>query len=165
MYQPLCGSVRGSRESRALLNSSSLNYSIKYYMDLNRISLLGNVSNDPEQKEVGSGASVTRLNVATNHSWKDAKTGELKEKVNFHTVVAWNGLGKTMATYLKKGDRVYIEGRVDHRAVPDTSSKATRYFTDVVAQKMIMLGGKKKATTDEEPVVEEISVEDIPFNG
>ncbi len=136
-------------------------------MDLNRITLIGNVSKDPEQTELPSGATVTRLHVATNHSWKDSKTGEKKEKVNFHTVIAWNGLGNTMNTYLKKGDRMYVEGRLDNRTV-EKDDGTVKYYTDIVAKRMIMLGGKKKVEesteqVQEENVPEEVSDGKAPF--
>ena len=133
-------------------------------MDLNRIALLGNVSQEPEQKTLANGASVTKLNIATSYAWKDSKSGDKKEKVNFHTVIAWNGLGKTMNSYLKKGDRVYLEGRVDNRSYEDKGG-VTRYVTDIVAQKLIMLAGKsnKEVIADANESMEEISVEDSPF--
>lgn len=127
-------------------------------MDLNRITLLGNVSQEPEQKTLSNGASVTKVNVATSYTWKDSKSGDKKEKVNFHTIIAWNGLGKTMHSYLKKGDRVYVEGRVDNRSYEDKAG-ITRYVTDIVAQRLIMLGGSKKEAVATEEPVEEVSLE------
>ncbi len=133
-------------------------------MDLNRIALLGNVSQEPEQKTLANGASVTKLNVATSYAWKDSKSGDKKEKVNFHTVIAWNGLGKTMNSYLKKGDKVYLEGRVDNRSYEDKAG-ITRYVTEIIAQRLIMLGGKSKkdAAGAADESMEEVAIEDNPF--
>ena len=75
-------------------------------MDLNRVTLIGNLSSVPEQKKLASGSTVTKAHLATNYSWKDRKTGELKEKADFHNLIAWNKLGDRMQQYLKKGDRI-----------------------------------------------------------
>lgn len=131
-------------------------------MDLNRITILGNVSQAPEQRKLASGATVTTINVATGHSWKDSSSGDKKEKVNFHTVVAWNKLGDTMQKYLKKGDRLYVEGRVDNRSY-EGKDGSTKYATDVVAHRMIMLGGKTKTAATIEVEAEETNQEENPF--
>lgn len=126
-------------------------------MDLNRITLIGNISSEPEQKKLTSGTSVTKTHLATSLSWKDSKSGEYKEKSNFHTVIGWNKLGDRMQQYLKKGDRVYIEGRVDNRSFSGKDG-VTKYFTDIVAERMIMLGKSKRVeVTDTEPVAEPIT--------
>lgn len=127
-------------------------------MDVNKAIFLGRVATVPEQKTLPSGATITRLNIATNHAWKDAQTGEKKEKVDFHTIIGWNRLGETMQQYLKKGDRVYVEGRVDNRSFEGNDGKM-RYFTDVVAQKLIMLGSKRATRTEDVP--EEVTLEEV----
>ena len=116
-------------------------------MDLNRVALIGNVSQEPEQKTLGTGSTVTKLNVATNYSWKD-KSGEQKDKVNFHTIVGWNQLGDRMTKYLKTGDRVYLEGRIDHQSYK-AKDGSTKCNTDIIADKMIMLGKGKKTKTED----------------
>ncbi len=123
-------------------------------MDLNRVTLIGHLSTEPEQKQTAAGRSVTRTNIATNFVWKD-KSGEQKEKVDFHTIVAWNKLGDRLQQYLKKGDRVYIEGRLDHHSYEKDG--VTKYVTDVIAEKMIMLGKSKREVVAEETVVEPIT--------
>lgn len=123
-------------------------------MDLNRVTLIGHLSTEPEQKQTAAGRSVTRTNLATNFVWKD-KAGSQKEKVDFHTIVAWNKLGERLQQYLKKGDRVYIEGRLDHHSYEKDG--VTKYVTDVIAEKMIMLGKSKREVVVEETVVEPIS--------
>lgn len=116
-------------------------------MDLNRVTLIGNVSQEPEQKSLSTGTSVTKLNVATNYSWKD-KSGEQKDKVDFHTIVGWNKLGDRMTKYLKTGDRVYLEGRIDHQSYKGKDG-STKYHTDIIADKMIMLGKGKKGKAED----------------
>lgn len=126
-------------------------------MDLNRVTLIGNLSSVPEQKKLASGATVTKAHLATSYSWKDRKSGEQKEKSDFHTLIAWNKLGDRMQQYLKKGDRIYIEGRIDNRSY-DGKDGVTKYFTDIVAERMIMLGKAKRVEmTDTEPVTEPIT--------
>lgn len=122
-------------------------------MDLNRVTLIGHLSTEPEQKQTAAGRSVTRTSLATNFVWKDSKSGEQKEKVDFHTVVAWNKLGDRLQQYVKKGDRIYIEGRLDHHSYEKDG--VTKYFTDVIAEKMIMLGKGKREVVAEEAVVTE----------
>jgi single-strand DNA-binding protein len=122
-------------------------------MDLNRVTLIGHLSTEPEQKQTAAGRSVTRTSLATNFVWKDNKTGEQKEKVDFHTVVAWNKLGERLQQYVKKGDRIYVEGRLDHHSYEKDG--VTKYFTDIIAEKMIMLGKGKREVVVEEAVVTE----------
>lgn len=126
-------------------------------MDLNKAVLIGNLTKDPETKELSSGRSVTKVTVATNYNWKDKTSGEKKEKATFHTVIGWNKLAGIMGQYLKKGDKVYFEGRIDNRTWEDKDGKK-KYFTDVVATDMIMLGGKSKKAEEqanETKIVEE----------
>ena len=120
-------------------------------MDLNRVTLIGNVSSTPEGKTLTSGSVVTKLNVATHYGWKD-KQGERQKKTDFHTVIAWNKLGERMQQYLKKGDRLYIEGRINNHSYEGTDGK-TRHVTDIVADNMIMLG-KAKRTVEDDTTVE-----------
>lgn len=125
-------------------------------MDLNRVTLIGHISSTPEQKKLDSGRSVTRTSLATNYAWKDAKSGEPKTKADFHTVVAWNKLGDRVQQYLKKGDRIYVEGRLDNRSFAGKDG-VTKYFTDIIADKLIMLGkGKRVEVTEEATVTEPV---------
>lgn len=129
-------------------------------MDLNRITLMGHASSSPERKQLDSGSAVTKVSLATNYAWRVADTNERKEKVDFHTIIAWNKLGDRIAQYIKKGDRMYIEGRVNYRTF--TGKDGTpKYVTDVVADKLIMLG-KKPATSAKQEKEEVITVETDP---
>lgn len=133
-------------------------------MDVNKVMLIGNVSQAPELKTLDGGSQVVRVNMATSHSWKNKKNGDRQEKVNFHTIIGWNRLAENMSKYLKKGDRLYIEGRVDHRSYKNKTGE-TKYITDIVASKMVMLGSSKKQQTVDETieVVEETSPDEVPF--
>ncbi len=129
-------------------------------MDLNRVSLIGHASNSPERKQLESGSAVTKVNVATNYAWKMADTGERKEKVDFHTIIAWNKLGDRIAQYIKKGDRLYLEGRLNYRTFTGKDG-TTKYVTDIVADKLIMLG-KKPVTTAKQEKEEAMTIETDP---
>ena len=81
---------------------------------LNRAQIIGNLTRDPELRQTGSGQSVTSFGVATNRVWKDA-SGAKQEEVEFHNVVAWGRVAEICAQYLRKGSKVYIEGRLRTR--------------------------------------------------
>lgn len=130
-------------------------------MDLNKVSLIGNLAKDPEAKTLPSGQSVALFSVATNYAWRDAKTKEKKSRADFHRVVAWGKLAEIITTYLKKGSKIFLEGRIQNRSWED-KNKNKRYMTEVVASDLIMLGGSnKKAVTGDETAKEEIDVEEI----
>lgn len=107
-------------------------------MNLNRATIIGNLTRDPETKTLTSGQSVVNFSVATNLVWKDSQTGEDKKVTEFHNIVAWRKLGEICAQYLKKGSKVYIEGRLQTRSWDDQGG-AKHYRTEIVAENMIML--------------------------
>ena len=84
-------------------------------MDLNRATIIGRLTRDPELRSLQSGRSVATFSVATNRVWKDQTSGEKKEQVEFHNVVMWARLAETAAQYLHKGSRLYVEGRIQTR--------------------------------------------------
>lgn len=159
-------------------------------MNLNKAMIIGNVVRDPEMRTTPGGQNVTSFSVATNLVWKD-QTGQKQEKVEFHNVVAWRRLAEIASQYLKKGSKVYIEGRIQTRSWDDPNG-VKRYRTEIIAENMIMLdrAGQNTSSGDfdtaqpemgSEPVInadnqssdnkaksssdseEEISIEDIPF--
>jgi single-strand DNA-binding protein len=106
-------------------------------MNLNKAMIIGNLIKDPEVRNVASGATVTRFTVATNFVWNDQQ-GQRQEKVEFHNVIAWRKLGEICGNYLKKGSKVYIEGRL--QTSDWTGNDGVRRFrTEIVAENMIML--------------------------
>ena len=135
-------------------------------MDLNKVSLIGNVANDPETRSLESGQSMARFRIATNYIWKDYKTKTKKETVEFHNIVAWGRLADIIGQYIKKGSKLYIEGRLQNRTWENKNGER-KYMTEVVADEMIMLGHRAKpdasdeALAKEEPAAEELAVEDI----
>ena len=107
---------------------------------LNKVQLIGNLGADPEVKGNGENA-VTRISVATSEKFK--VDGEEQERTEWHSVVAFNGLGKTIAQYKKKGDTVYVEGRIRTNSWLDKESGEKKYRTEVVADKVLFIGGKR----------------------
>ena len=130
-------------------------------MDLNKVNLIGNLTQDPEARNLPSGQNVALFNLATNYNWKDVKTKEKKSRADFHRIVAWGRLAEVITIYLKKGSKVYLEGRLQNRSWEDKSGQK-KYTTEVVASDLIMLGGsQKKDSTGDETAKEDIEVEEI----
>ncbi len=106
-------------------------------MNLNKAMIIGNLTRDPEVKSTPSGQSVASFSVATNLIWTD-QSGQRQEKVEFHNVVAWRRLADICGQYLRKGSKVYIEGRLQTRDWTGQDG-VRRYRTEIVADNMIML--------------------------
>lgn len=149
-------------------------------MNLNKVMIIGNVVRDPEMKTTTSGQNVTSFSVATNLVWND-QSGQRQEKVEYHNIVAWRKLAEITGQYLKKGSKVYVEGRLQTRSWDDPNG-VKRYRTEIILENMIMLDRQNQGSTSTggdysqpEPknsqasapvnnvAEEEISVEDIPF--
>lgn len=142
-------------------------------MNLNKAMILGNVTRDPESRSTTSGQTVTTFGIATNRFYTDAQK-QKQQKVEFHNIVAWGRLGEICAQYLKKGQLVFVEGRIENRSwdAPDGTKK---FRTEIIAESMQMgpkMGGgdsqrnPSPAGRDEDiPSYndEEIEVKDIPF--
>lgn len=160
-------------------------------MDLNKAMIIGRLTRDPELKTTPSGASVCQLGLATNFVYTNQQSGQKVENVEYHNVVLWRKLGEIAAQYLKKGQRVYIEGRLQTRSWDGQDGKKN-YRTEIIADNMIMLdGGRSESSTgggyaaagagagamtssavsqpepaEELPTIqqgEDINVDDIPF--
>lgn len=160
-------------------------------MNLNKVMIIGNLTRDPEVRTTPSGLTVASFGVATNLIWTDP-SGQRQEKVEFHNVVTWRRLAEICGQYLRKGSKVYIEGRLQTRDWTGQDG-VKRYRTEIVTENMIMLDRAGAATTPSaapsapsfapsEPVIdvneepaqepsmnepgvteEEIKVENIPF--
>ncbi len=114
---------------------------------LNKVMLIGNLGADPEVRSTNNGSRVATLSVATSRQWT-GQSGEKQEKTEWHRVICWNNKGSALADiaekFLKKGDRVYVEGRIEYRTWEDRE-KQTRYTTEVIARELIMLSPKGSA--------------------
>ena len=160
-------------------------------MDLNKVMIIGRLTRDPELRTTPSGTNVCQLGLATNFVYTNQQSGQKVEQVEYHNVVLWRKLAEIAAQYLKKGRRVYVEGRLQTRSW-DGKDGQKRSRTEIVADNMIMLDGGQAAgagnsssfnrpapaaaspaspapapaATEELPVIQQeddINVEDIPF--
>lgn len=114
---------------------------------VNRVTILGNLGNDPEVKYLPSGSAIANLTVATSESWNDKATGEKKENTEWHRVVLFGKLADVAGEYLRKGSQVYIEGQLRTRKWTDNAG-VEKYTTEVVVGMngvMQMLGGKQES--------------------
>ena len=108
---------------------------------LNRVMLIGNLGKDPELRYTTSGTAVATFSLATNEAWRDAD-GNTQERTEWHNIVAWKKLAEICGEWLKKGKKVYIEGRIQTRSYEDKNTGTKRYITEIVASDMLMLDGK-----------------------
>ncbi len=112
--------------------------------DLNKVQLTGRLGKDPEVRNTPQGNIVTQFTVASNRSWKTADNQQ-RDDTEWFSIVAWNKLGEICGEYLRKGSRVYIEGRLQTRSWEDQESGQKRYKTEVIATDMIMLDSRRDA--------------------
>jgi single-strand DNA-binding protein len=153
---------------------------------VNKVILVGNLGKDPEVKFTPQGTPVAKITLATNERYKD-KDGQWQDRTEWHNVVLWQRLAEIAGEYLKKGGKVYIEGRLQTRSWDDKTSGQKKYMTEVVANDLVLLGGRGEGggesgggysrgasagggngfdqrTPEAEPVgASPISDEDIPF--
>ena len=116
---------------------------------LNRVTLLGNVGNDPDVRATPTGGRVAQFSLATSRVWND-QGGVKQEKTEWHRCVAWNSargggaqLADLLERYVRKGDKLYVEGRLETRQWQDKEGK-TRYTTEIIAQEVILLGNRRE---------------------
>ena len=108
---------------------------------INKVILIGNLGQDPESRAMPSGKAVTNLRIATSESWRDKQSGEMKEATEWHTVVIFERLAEIAKDYLRKGSKVYIEGRLRTRKWQDKAGQ-DRYTTEITANELQMLDTK-----------------------
>ncbi|PIR54957.1 single-stranded DNA-binding protein [Candidatus Peregrinibacteria bacterium CG10_big_fil_rev_8_21_14_0_10_36_19] len=151
-------------------------------MSLNRVQLIGNLTRDPEMKQIPGGQVVTTFGMATNLTWTD-QSGAKQNKVEFHNVVAWRKLAEICGQYLKRGSKVFVEGRLQTRDW-EGEDGVKRYKTEILIENMIMLdskggpvsmdreaGGISSNSSDDGEYAEaapvsagdEVSIDDLPF--
>lgn len=109
---------------------------------VNKVILIGNLGRDPEVRYTPNGVAVANITLATSESWKDKQSGENVERTEWHRVVMFNRLGEIAGEYLRKGSKVFIEGRLQTRKWQDKNSGQDRYTTEIIADSMQMLDGK-----------------------
>jgi single-strand DNA-binding protein len=105
---------------------------------VNKVILIGNLGKDPEVRHLENGAVVANFSIATSESYTDRNTGQKVENTDWHNIVVWRGLAEVVEKYVRKGHKVYVEGKLKTRSWQDKEGN-TRYTTEVVADEMTML--------------------------
>jgi len=108
---------------------------------VNKVILVGNLGKDPEVKFTPSGVPVAKFSLATNERYKD-KAGEWQDRTEWHNIVAWQRLAEIVGEYVKKGSKIYIEGRLQTSSWEDKQSGEKKYRTEIVASDLVLLGGR-----------------------
>jgi single-strand DNA-binding protein len=113
---------------------------------LNKVTLIGNLGSDPEVRSTPGGNRVAQFSLATSRTWND-QSGNKQEKTEWHRCVVWNTKGSQLADiverYVKKGDKIYVEGRIEYRQWQDKDGQ-TRYSTEINVRELILLGGRRE---------------------
>ena len=128
---------------------------------VNKVILIGNLGKDPETRNLADGGAITNFSIATTDSWKD-KSGEKQEKTEWHRISTFQKLAEICGTYLKKGSQVYIEGRLQTRKWTDKDG-TEKYSTEIVADKMQMLGAKPAGGPSQRSEKKAENFDDIPY--
>lgn len=141
---------------------------------VNKAILVGNLGRDPETRTLESGTKVGRFPIATTESYKN-REGEKVSKTEWHYVVVWRGLADVVEKYLKKGNQVYVEGRIQTRKWQDRDGN-DRYTTEIIANQLTMLGGgpregeqseqetaQSETANVQEPPINDKEEDDLPF--
>lgn len=126
---------------------------------LNKVMLIGNLTRDPNLRYTPNNTAVCSFGLATNRSWMPSEGGDRQERTDFHNIVAWSKLAEICNEILKKGDKVYVEGRMQTRDWK-TEDGAERRVTEIVIENMIKLGSPKGGESGDEG--DEIEIEDAP---
>lgn len=126
---------------------------------LNKVTLIGNLGKDPELKYTPSGVAVATFSIATSENWKDQE-GNAQEKTEWHNIVAWRKLAEICGEYLKKGKKVYLEGKLQTRNYEKDGVK--RYVTEIVADQLIMLDSAGGSRTNNAGVVSDEAIPSAP---
>jgi single-strand DNA-binding protein len=124
---------------------------------VNKVILIGNLGKDPEVRHLENGAVVANFSIATSEVYTDKSTGDKKEITDWHDIVVWRGLAEVAEKYLKKGYKVYIEGKIKKRSWQDKEN-ITRYTTEIIADELNILSrpeGGDKTTSLNAPYKEE----------
>ena len=116
---------------------------------LNKVMLIGNVGDDPEIRTTGGGTKVAKLSLATNKSFQDRQQ-QWQEKTAWHRLTMWERLADLAEQYIKKGDRIYVEGEIEYSQSEDDKGNV-RYYTDIVVRELIMLGSPSGGGDEQQP--------------
>jgi single-strand DNA-binding protein len=134
---------------------------------VNKVILLGNLGKDPELRYTNSGVAVATFSLATNEQRRD-QSGTVQEKTEWHNIVAWSKLAEICGEYLKKGAKIYLEGRLQYRTYDDKNG-VKRYVTEIIMDQMVMLDSRGSGQAASEPTVSSQpeagpeKADDLPF--
>lgn len=128
---------------------------------VNKVILVGNLGKDPEVRYLENGVSVAKFPLATSETYTDKNTNEKREITDWHNVVLWRGLAKVAENYLKKGMKVYIEGKLKTRSWQDENQQ-TKYATEIVADQMVMLSKNENSGESQKVYPPTIENKDLP---
>ncbi len=117
---------------------------------VNKVILVGNLGKDPEVKYTPSGTAVAKFSLATNEKFKD-KAGEWQERTEWHSIVAWQRLAEIVGEYVRKGGKLYLEGRLQTSSWDDKESGQKKYRTEIIAQDIVLLDGRRDDGPSERP--------------
>ena len=136
---------------------------------VNKVILIGSLGKDPEIRHMQNGNAVANVTIATSESWKDKSSGETQERTEWHRVVFFRRLAEVVGEWVKKGSKIYVEGRLQTRKWQDQNGQ-DRYTTEIVADQMQMLDSKQSKATPpsqkaspSQQVQEPTFDDDIPF--
>ena len=134
-------------------------------MNLNKVFLIGNLVADPEMRQTSSGQSVCSFRIATNRIWND-KSGQRQTQTEYHTCVAWGKQAETISTYLRKGNMIMVEGRLQTRSWDDKQTGAKRYTTEIVVENFQFgpKGATNPGTTNSKPASSKPTAKDNDEN-
>lgn len=121
---------------------------------VNKVILIGNLGRDPEVRYTPAGVAIANITIATSEAWKDKQSGENVEKTEWHRIVFFQRLAEIAGEYLRKGSKVYIEGKLQTRKWQDKTTGQDRYTTEIVAETMQMLDSKGGSATGDAPAYE-----------
>jgi single-strand DNA-binding protein len=130
---------------------------------VNRVTLLGNVGKNPEVRHAPSGSIIANFSIATTDRYKDA-AGNWQDRTEWHNLVAFKRTAEIIRDYVKKGSKLYVEGKIQTRSWDDKETGAKRYKTEILVNELCLLdSGKPSERTAEAAVGQEIEDSDIPF--
>lgn len=130
---------------------------------VNRATLIGNVGNEPEIRTVGGGKKLAKVSLATSRTYND-RSGQQQEKTEWHRLTFFDKLADVVEQYVHKGDRLYVEGRIEYSQTTDEKGNA-KYWTDIIVHEMVMLGGseKREPAPAKAPAAPFDDSDDLPF--
>lgn len=138
---------------------------------VNKVILLGNVGQDPEVKYTASGVPVAKVSLATNERFKD-RNDQWQDRTEWHSVVAWQRLAEIVGEYVRKGSKLYVEGRLQTSTWEDRQNGEKKYRTEIIAREIVLLGSRENGQEEKaempgaEPSPEPVAMaadDDIPF--